>query len=185
MQRTEEKLVHSSVMGVKLMKSVKTAITAVVLGAALCSQAEANSTVDLGLLNYGQSYSFGDLFSTAGPSFIDTVSFKLGTGLSDLGGVLGDSNISGFTATVSGGSLIAPLPLTSSYLFTDLSQGTYTMTFKGASTGTFPSIYGTFFSVAAVPEPDTWLMLVIGAGLVGFQLRRKQKVLRHRPLQAG
>jgi hypothetical protein len=178
-------LVRSSVRGVKAMKLAKTAVAAVVLGAALCSQVEANSAVSLGQLSYGQLYSFGDLLSGAGASFTDTISFDL-KGLADLGGVLGDTNISGFTATISGGSFGAPTAITSpSYLFADLSPGSYTMTFKGTATGAFPGIYGTFFSVAAVPEPDTWLMLVIGAGLIGFQLRRKQKVLRHRPLSAG
>ena len=32
-------------------------------------------------------------------------------------------------------------------------------------------------AVAAVPEPETWLMLVIGLGLAAYQLHRKQKSL--------
>jgi hypothetical protein len=30
--------------------------------------------------------------------------------------------------------------------------------------------------VTAVPEPETWAMLLAGLGLVGLQLRRKMKV---------
>jgi hypothetical protein len=169
------------------MKLARKAIAVVVLTAAFVTQAEASSTAEtIGNLNYGQLYSFGNLLST-GTSFNDTLNFSLNT-LSDLGGIVGETGISGFTATISGGSLSTPTSLTSQYFLTDLTAGSYTMTFKGvASSGSslVPNIYGTFFSVAAVPEPDTWLMLLIGAGLVGFQLRRKQKVLRHRPLVAG
>ena len=36
-------------------------------------------------------------------------------------------------------------------------------------------------NVAAVPEADTWVMLLVGAGLVGYQLRRKHNVLNQPP----
>ena len=169
------------------MKFAKTAIAVAVLGAALSSAANANS-LSYGTLTDGALYSFGELV-TDGTSFTDTLTFSLNS-LSDLTGFLGETGISGFSADLTGGSLgatsVSLLP--SAYRLDDLSAGTYTMTFKGtASTGgaNIPGIYGTFFSVAAVPESDTWLMMIIGAGLVGFQLRRKQKVLRHRPLVAG
>lgn len=35
---------------------------------------------------------------------------------------------------------------------------------------------------SASSNSDTWLMLLIGSGLVALQLRRKQKSLPHRPL---
>ena len=34
--------------------------------------------------------------------------------------------------------------------------------------------------VGGVPEPGTWAMLLVGAGLVGYQLRRKQRALGSR-----
>jgi len=169
------------------MKFARQAIAAVVVAAALSTHAEASSTAEsLGTLNYGQLYSFGSLLST-GTSFSDTLSFGLSS-LSDLGGIVGETGIPNFTATISGGSLSSPTALTSQFFMTDLAAGNYTMSFKGVASGgsgLMPNIYGTFFSVTAVPEPDTWLMLLVGAGLVGFQLRRKQKVLRHRPLVAS
>jgi hypothetical protein len=52
-------------------------------------------------------------------------------------------------------------------------QGTYSFTFNGAA--------NTFFSanvaaVAAVPEPATWAMMMLGFGMVGFGLRRRSNV---------
>ncbi len=169
------------------MKFAKTAIAVAVLGTALSSVANANDG-NYGTLTNGALYSFGDLISD-GTSFTDTLTFNL-SGFSDLTGFLGQTGISDLTANVSGGALgfggVNLLP--TAYRLDDLSAGAYTVTFKGTAatgSGSIPGIYGTFFSVAAVPEPDTWLMMIIGAGLVGFQLRRKQKVLRHRPLVAG
>jgi len=169
------------------MKFAKTAIAVAVLGTALSFGASANDS-NYGTLNNGALYSFGDLISD-GTSFTDTLTFNL-SGFSNLTGFLGETGISGLTANFSGGSLgstgVTLLP--DAYRLNDLTAGAYTVTFKGTATtgsGFIPGIYGTFFSVAAVPEPDTWLMMIIGAGLVGFQLRRKQKVLRHQPLVAG
>lgn len=169
------------------MKFAKTAIAVAVLGATLSSGAYASSS-NYGTLADGALYSFGDLI-TDGTSFTDTLTFNL-SGFSDLTGFLGETGITGLSMDISGGSLpvsgVTLLP--AAYRLDDLSAGAYTVTFKGtAATGgaSIPGIYGTFFSVAAVPEPDTWLMMIIGAGLIGFQLRRKQKVLRHRPLVAG
>jgi len=36
-------------------------------------------------------------------------------------------------------------------------------------------IYGGAISVAPVPEPETWAMMLIGAGLVGFRLHKRSK----------
>lgn len=48
----------------------------------------------------------------------------------------------------------------------------------GAGTGTSPKSYSGSFDVAAVPEPATWGMLVVGFGLVGAGLRsRKRQVV--------
>ena len=35
--------------------------------------------------------------------------------------------------------------------------------------------------VVAVPEAETWVMLLVGLGLVAYQLRRKQRLLEQRP----
>ena len=68
--------------------------------------------------------------------------------------------------------------LTSSkYSFSDLTPGAYTAAIFG--TAKYLDGYGATYraSVAAVPEMETWLMLLIGVGLAGYQLHRKQKTL--------
>jgi hypothetical protein len=97
--------------------------------------------------------------------------------------------ISGFNYSLSEVSPTAAVfgPSTS---YSGLSAGTYDFTFTGTNPKpTFPSL-GIYFgdynvaSAGAVPELDTWLMLVIGAGLLVYQLRRRQNTLRHSQLAA-
>jgi hypothetical protein len=65
--------------------------------------------------------------------------------------------------------------------FSDLGSGLYEFVFTG--TAAIPGVYFGDFHVSAVPEIDTWLMLLLGAGLLAYQLRRRQRALR-RPLAA-
>ena len=63
------------------------------------------------------------------------------------------------------------------YEFTGLKAG---QTYDWKTTGTVTGSNGTFgsqFTVTAVPEPEEWAMMLLGAGLVGYQVRRKQKAL--------
>ena len=39
------------------------------------------------------------------------------------------------------------------------------------------STYSLSITTAPVPEPEEWAMMLVGAGLVGYQIRRKQKAL--------
>jgi len=41
--------------------------------------------------------------------------------------------------------------------------------------GTTPGSAGTLNVVGPIPEPEIWALMVVGTGLVGFQLRRKRK----------
>ncbi len=65
------------------------------------------------------------------------------------------------------------------WLYSGLKAGT---TYDWVSAGTIAAgKTGTFSSqltVAAVPEPEEWAMMLVGAGLVSYQVRRKQKRLR-------
>jgi hypothetical protein len=55
---------------------------------------------------------------------------------------------------------------------------TYSLEIAGTVSGATANslgAYGVSLEVAAVPEPEEWAMLLVGSGLVGFQVRRKQK----------
>jgi hypothetical protein len=56
---------------------------------------------------------------------------------------------------------------------TALTAGTYTLQIKGTVTGTAGGSYAGILNVAEVPEPETYGMLLIGLGLLGFVAHRK------------
>jgi len=64
----------------------------------------------------------------------------------------------------------------------DLSHGNYVLDFLGARSGPHSSYT---FSVMAVPEADTWAMLILGGGLIGYQLRRKHRSLPRQPISVA
>ena len=72
---------------------------------------------------------------------------------------------------------------TASPSFADLSAGKYHWDITG-TTGRQSGFWGAKMAVTAVPEADVWMMLLIGLGLVGYQLRRKQQSLKHPPFAA-
>ncbi len=47
-----------------------------------------------------------------------------------------------------------------------------------------PRGYSTAVSAGAAPTGDTWLMVLVGAGLIGYQLHRKQRALQPHPFVA-
>ncbi len=65
-----------------------------------------------------------------------------------------------------------------------LASGKYRFDVEGLSAFS-KGKYAVNIMTAAVPEADTWLMLIVGAGLVAYQLRRKQQSLPSRAIAAG
>jgi hypothetical protein len=59
-----------------------------------------------------------------------------------------------------------------------LEAGNYVLTLTGNNSGV-GSLAGTV-SFAAVPEPATWALMILGFGLVGGVLRRKERETRVR-----
>jgi hypothetical protein len=53
--------------------------------------------------------------------------------------------------------------------------GNMYLNIQGITNGTLGGLYSGAITAAVVPEPEVWAMMLIGAGLVGFQLRRKAK----------
>jgi len=65
-----------------------------------------------------------------------------------------------------------------------LAPGSYRFAIAGTGSGFFGGIYRGTLHVAAVPEADTWVMLLMAFGIVVYQLRRKQRSLEQPPAAA-
>ena len=61
------------------------------------------------------------------------------------------------------------------FSFADLAAGNYFLQIGGKALKNTTGIYNGSIQVTPVPEPETWAMMLIGMGLVGYQLRRKSK----------
>ena len=150
-------------------------------------------TSDLGTVSDG-SYGFGRSLNF-GETFTDYVNFNLDTSADvtsfiksfdmsifgfDLVGI--DNFHTGLQKLGSGGySSVASFTSNPSSFDDLLSPGAYRFSVAGTASGFFGGIYRGTLHVAAVPEADTWVMLLVGAGLVAYQLRRKQRALEQRP----
>jgi hypothetical protein len=77
------------------------------------------------------------------------------------------------------GFSVATTNYKSTLYFSPLAVGTtYTLAVLGSSLGGTPlPNYAGSFTVTPVPEPEEWAMMLLGAGLVSYQVRRKQKGL--------
>jgi hypothetical protein len=180
------------------MEKRQTSIKLWALGLVLCAAGTANAkTIDLGEVQAGGSYSFTDVI-TFGQSFTDYVGFSLADasqvtsfiksfdlsifsfdllGIDNFSATLQHLGSSGFQniASFSGNPIS----------FDDLlGPGEYRIALSGLGTGFFGGVYRGSLQVAAVPEADVWVMLLVGFGVVLFQLRRKQRTLEQQPVAA-
>ncbi|MFL6602475.1 MAG: FxDxF family PEP-CTERM protein [Steroidobacteraceae bacterium] len=164
------------------MKTLKLFFAATVaLGALSGAQAK---TFNLGNVD-GETRYFGDTLGKKS-AFTDFVKFKL-TEQSHV-----DFTFNSFYDTIKSGFAVqlqertagvwTAIP-TAGPSFADLSAGKYRWEVTG-TTGRQSGFWGAKMAVAAVPEADVWTMLLIGVGLVGYQLRRKQQSLKHPPFAA-
>jgi len=179
--------------------SVKQLACAVALSSA-CAGANAVS-YDLGLIEIGAPKQF-NAFVPAQSVFGDVISFTLpangGSGYSVLNfpltipGGVGDFNLlfssmvlvsdpdgiplnnpldEVILQTVTGGAGTESLSLT----FGPTGPASMFLVVQGASNGSLGGIYTGAISVSPVPESEAWAMMLVGFGLVGFQLHRKSK----------
>jgi hypothetical protein len=58
--------------------------------------------------------------------------------------------------------------------FTPSSDGSYSFSYQNAGGDNFGALLDNV-SVSAVPEPETYAMLLAGLGFVGFMARRKRR----------
>lgn len=171
------------------MKRASILVTlALALGAAGGAQA---ATTNLGTLGDGD-LGFSGGAAGAGATFTDIVTFSLSAAstINDaiLAGGISPLSVSLYSV-VSGvkGPLIdsftaslAPLNF-GGKTFSSLAKGDYEFLINGTGLSK-GGAYFNAFSVSAVPEADTWVMLIVGAGLIGFQLRRKHQSLPPRAI---
>ena len=118
-------------------------------------------------------------------SFTDFVTFKL-PGASAINGFFEKFSISNFIVSLEQKTQNCwkkvGTSFTSDFSFADLTAGKYRFEIKGLTGPTQPGTWVGHLTVAAVPEADVVLMLLIGGGMVVLQLRRKQQSLERRPL---
>ncbi len=163
------------------MKRLVMAITAcffVALGA------QANTTFNLpdGTVEEGvlvHESTFGVNVGPNDPGFEDEQTFVLDTVGAHVAWLINVTNISGVQFSVFHGNTLLGTGLSdtgpgSVVRFNtnglDLSEDFVRVVFGDSAT---PS--GGTFRVAFIPEPATWLMMILGFGLVGLQLRRRER----------
>lgn len=111
----------------------------------------------------------------SGMSFEDTYNFTVSPGATMVSEGLFNNLLPGFLNTSSLSMQIfdsANAAVTGSVMSfsAPLSAGSYYAKVSGMNSGSVGGGY--VFSAAAVPEAETWAMMLVGVGLVGFQLRR-------------
>ena len=81
----------------------------------------------------------------------------------------------GLGVTETGGPALGSISSPGSFNFDVAQSGSFTAVVGGVvGAGSIPiGAYGV--SIALVPEAETWAMMLVGMGLVGWQLRRKVK----------
>lgn len=140
---------------------------------------------NLSYTSYSPSYVFADYASpTLTGSFDYTFTFNLASNLAFTTVVNGWDGMTGMSGTLtpSGGSALnlSSIPLSGGG--TSLSYGSlsgasqYSLHFVGTAPEAGQSFNVQLHSVQAVPEPETFAMLLAGLGLIGMVTRRRSQV---------
>ena len=128
-------------------------------------------TTDLGVID-GETNGFGNFFASGAGFFSDTFTFTL-TSDQTISGMTGWSGIGSFGLAVLDSNLMVvdtdSTPESFSWM---LSAGTYALNFVGFNAGA-GSFYGG--QVTAVPEPETYALMLAGLGMVGFMAARRSR----------
>ena len=163
------------------------AACALLWGTAFHAQA---ATYDLGTVSTGAPLSFNAAVTSVGPFsdiFTFTLPASLGTGFSLLncpvGGLFNTMLTSASLFRNTDGALFnsddtmvrsgSVTPAGISFTNGASAAGTYYLNVTGIATGSQGGLYNGAISVAAVPEPETYAMLLAGLGVMGFIARRR------------
>jgi hypothetical protein len=171
------------------IKSLVAALALMVAGpAAMASLATCGSGSTT--LSSGSTELFGNSFTSA-QHFSDCFSFTLGSSADAFGGTLEFDplsflNIDVKSISLTGGSLLSTLVdyTPGTFSFDNLVAGTYQLIVAGDVTKSWglglPVGYGGVLTTNAVvnpvPEPETYAMLLMGLGTVGWIARRRKKI---------
>jgi hypothetical protein len=163
--------------GVQIMKS-RIVLIAALLGIAFTGTAGAVTKVtSLGSLGDGDFGAVSNVFFMP-TTFQDTVNFTL-TSTSTISGLIAPARLlnASWSLSSSSGAIAGGQLNFGTYTFADLVPGNYSMSIFGSARALSGYIATYRVAVAAVPELETWLMLIIGLALAAYQLHRKQKML--------
>jgi PEP-CTERM motif len=162
---------------------------AILTGSSLSAQA---SSYNLGPLQSGAPTSFNAIAGQPG-QFSDIFSFSLGSGSSVGVSVINfpvtglfntvltsASLFSNFDGTAFNGddSLITSYTASSngiSFTSGPVGAGSYYLNVTGIANGSLGGLYNGAISIAPVPEPETYVMLLAGIGVMGFIAVRRNK----------
>jgi hypothetical protein len=185
-----------SFIGGKDMK-ISSLFLAAVLSVGLVATTQAKTT-DLGTLAAGTTQYFFD--AGLQDHFTDYINFDLASAASLKDGFVFAPKIGGLTKVKDFSLTLQSLESSTwidlatlgtgpgtfkglTYSFANLLPGSYRLVLDGIGSGHFGGGYiGGLSVAAAVPEASTWAMLMVGFGLVAYQLRRKQKTLEQQLL---
>ena len=111
----------------------------------------------------------------------DTYTFNIDTPGPYLATLIDNALFVPFTAlglgvTQTGGPTMGSITSPGSFTFTATAADSFTAVVGGIVPSGAALPIGTYgVTVTLVPEPETWAMMLVGMGLVGWQLRRKVK----------
>ena len=111
--------------------------------------------------------------NVSGTPWTDGYSFSLASAGDLWGQTVATSGITSYAVTLydSTFSLIGSDSTPATFSFTGLSAGSYFLTYVGVGTGS----YGGTLEVTAVPEPETYALMLAGLGMVGFMAARRSR----------
>jgi hypothetical protein len=155
--------------------------------AAAAAMGSVQAQVDLGTLSPTTQTQTG--FYASGGSFADIYNFTIAAGTHTLGtsavsySPTGAGYVSDLTLTVYGGadgtgSALATVSSSNGGLidlWRDLAAGTFSAKVSGIADAELGGGYS--FSIAAMPEPAEWMMLLAGFVVVAFMARRKTSLV--------